>query len=126
MAEGVKVSWIAGDLRQCEEKTHSLAWFSISNPWTLAHAMPPLLPLNEKQTTEKQLLVNKIQKLVSRKQRLQSPLTVFSGSLLFQTALTQLLQPSLGLEVLICLMCLGRKAVVFPQAGLPVCSHANK
>lgn len=52
MTQGVKVlllslndlSWIAGDPRQCKEKSHSLMLFSIFNPRTVAHAVPPPLP----------------------------------------------------------------------------------
>lgn len=73
------LSWIAGDPRQGKEKAHSLGLFSIFNPRTVAHAIPPPLPPQKGKKANKQLTVNKAY-----------------GAEEAESALTQLLQPPPG------------------------------
>lgn len=96
MTQGVKMlllslnnlSWIAGDPRQCKERSHSLMLFSIFNPRS-GTCHPPSTAATERkkakkqQKKKKQLTVNKTYRVEAGLLKVKTSVSTISGSFFF-------------------------------------------
>lgn len=94
MTQGVKVlllslnnlSWIAGDPRQCKERSHSLMLFSIFNPRS-GTCHPPSTAATERKKAKKQqktqLTVNKTYRVEAGLLKVKTSVSTISGSFFF-------------------------------------------